>query len=154
MPRRSKDKKVDDKSKQPQLQSLTGILRQIDDTSVTIVAQDTRTITAKRSDKMKVFKKGEESTAASLKTGDHVRIDATQDEQGFYHAVAIYVESEATPQEKSAAEVAAAPSTQKSAESDDRPIIRRQPAPADPSRRGREREGDSAPDRETPRHER
>ena len=61
IPRESKDKKADDRPKQPQLQSLTGVLRQIDDASVTIVAQDTRTITAKRADTMKVFKKGEES---------------------------------------------------------------------------------------------
>ena len=61
IPRRSKDKKADNRPKQPQLQSLTGVLRQIDDASVTIVAQDTRTITAKRSDTMKVFKKGEEA---------------------------------------------------------------------------------------------
>jgi hypothetical protein len=103
VPRRSKDKKTEDKSKQQELQSLTGILRKIDATSVTIVAPDTRTITAKFSDGVKIFKKGEESSASSLHSGDRVRIDATQDEQGFFHAVAIYVESEATPQEKSAA---------------------------------------------------
>jgi hypothetical protein len=98
VPRRSKDKKVDDKSKQPQLQSITGILQKIDDTSVTLVTPDTRTVTARRSDKMKVFKKGEESTAANLRNGDRVRIEATQDEQGFYHAVEIHVEGEVTPQ--------------------------------------------------------
>lgn len=107
MPRRSKDKKAEEKSNQPQLQTLTGVLRKIDDTSVTIVAQDTRIITAKLSDNMKVLKKGEESGIASLKTGDRVRIDATQDEKGFYHAVTIYIEAEATAQEKSAAEAAA-----------------------------------------------
>src|SRR5215207_9472534 len=66
IPRRSKDKKADNKSQQPQLQSLTGVLRQIDNASVTIVAQDTRTITAKRSDTMKVFKNGEEISSGSL----------------------------------------------------------------------------------------
>ena len=81
MPRRSKDKKTEEKSKQPQLQSLTGVLRRIDDSSVTIVAKDTRTITAKRSDDMKVFKKGRKASIASLTPGDHVRIDATQDDQ-------------------------------------------------------------------------
>src|SRR6476646_8662011 len=90
IPRRSKDKKTsDDKSKQPQLQSLAGVLRKIDDTSVTIAAKDTRIITAKRTEGMKVFQKGEESTAAKLNPGDHVRIDAAQDDHGFYSAVAI-----------------------------------------------------------------
>ena len=148
IPRRSKDKKADNKSQQPQLQSLTGVLRQMDDASVTIVAQDTRTITAKRSDTMKVFKKGEEISPGSLAKGDRVRIDATQDEQGFYHAVAIYVESEATPQDKAAAEAGAAPSRQKSDDSDDRPILRRQPAATDP---GAETEkADSSPEPERP----
>src|SRR5688572_30741943 len=96
-------KKTADTSKQPELQSLTGILRKIDATSVSIVAPDTRTITAKLSDNLKVFKKGEESSASGLKSGDRVRIDATQDEQGFFHAVAIYVESEAKTQEQPSA---------------------------------------------------
>src|SRR5262245_49371587 len=70
VPRRSKDKKADDKSKQPELHSLTGVLRKIDADSVTIAAPDTRTITAKFSDNMKVFQKGAESNSASLRTGD------------------------------------------------------------------------------------
>jgi len=115
IPRRSKDKKAEDKSNQPQLQTLTGVLRKIDDTSVTIVAQDTRIISAKRADNMKVFKKGEESNIASLTTGARVRIDASQDEKGYYHAVAIYIESEATAETKSAAEASSASSTPKSA---------------------------------------
>jgi hypothetical protein len=139
MPRRSKDKKTTEKSKQPPLHSLTGVLRQIDDASVTIVAPDTRTITAKRSDTMKVFKKGEEISAASLTNGGHVRIDATQDEEGIYHAVAIYVESEGTAPEKSASE--AAPSTQKSDEG--RPVRTEQPGPAE--RAADKEKADSAP---------
>ena len=135
------------------MQSLTGVLRQIDDASVTIVAQDTRTITAKRAETMKVFKKGEEVSPGSLAKGDHVRIDATQDEQGFYHAVAIYVESEATPQDRSAAEGGTAPSTQKSDQSDDRPILRRQPVPTDPA--AESEKADASPEQEpaTPRSE-
>ena len=147
MPRRSKDKKTEEKSKQPQLQSLTGVLRRIDDSSVTIVAKDTRTITAKRSDDMKVLRKGETRPIASLTPGDHVRIDATQDDHGFYHAVAIYVESEATPEEKkAAAESATEAPAEKSAEDEDRPVLRRSPNPAD---QGSDSEkADSAPERE------
>ena len=147
IPRRSKDKKTEEKSKQPQLQSLTGVLRRIDDSSVTIVAKDTRTITAKRSDDMKVLRKGETRPIASLTPGDHVRIDATQDDHGFYHAVAIYVESEATPEEKkAAAESATEAPAEKSAEDEDRPVLRRSPNPAD---QGSDSEkADSAPERE------
>jgi len=131
IPRRSKDKKAEEKSKQPQLQSLTGVLRKIDDTSVTIAAKDTRIITAKRAENMKIFKKGEESAAAKLNPGDHVRIDATQDDHGFYSAVAIYVDAEATPQERSAAEAASSPSIPNSADDEDRPVLRRQSGPSE-----------------------
>jgi hypothetical protein len=132
LPRRSKDKKADEKAKQPPLLSLTGVLQQIDDASITIVAKDTRTITAKRSDLTKVFKKGVETNATSLTRGHQVRIEATQDEQGFYHAVAVHVDSEASAQDKAAAEVAAPPSRQRSDDGDERPILRRSPAPGDP----------------------
>jgi hypothetical protein len=143
IPRRSKDKKADEKSKQPQLQSLTGVLRKIDDTSVTIAAKDTRIITAKRGENMKVFKKGEESAAAKLNPGDHVRIDATQDDHGFYSAVAIYVDAEATPQERTAAEAATTPSIPNSADDEDRPVLRRQPGPSEQGTDGEKAE--SAP---------
>lgn len=124
-PRRSKDKaKEKQQSNQPQLQSLTGVLREIDESSLTIVAADTRTITAKRSGTTKFTRKGEPATAASLTPGDHVRIDATQDDEGFFHAVTVNVESAGTPQDKVEAASANPPSVQRS-ESDERPILRR-----------------------------
>src|SRR5690349_13628102 len=108
IPRRSKQKKEDKTTSQQQLQELKGVLRQIDDKGLTITSSDSRTITAKRSNATKFYSKGEEAAASVLKPGDHIRIEATQDEEGFFYAVSVYVDTEGTASERAAAAQSAA----------------------------------------------
>ena len=139
IPRRSKGKTTDT---QP-TQALSGVLQQINDAAITLVAKDTRTITAKLSAKTKFLNKGEATTAANFSVGDHVRIDATQDEQGFYHAVTMELESKGTAADRATVQGAAPASVQKSDDEDERPVLRRKPAAA---------AAESAPEKaETPR---
>ena len=124
VPGRNKGKTAD---KQP-TQALSGILQQINDGAIMLVTKDTRTITAKLSAKTAFLNKGEVTTAANFSAGDHVRIDATQDEQGFYHAVTVELESKGTAADRAMIEGAAPPSVQKSDDEDERPVLRRKPA--------------------------
>jgi len=110
---------------------MSGIVKQLNETSISIVAQDTRTITAKLSDKTKFLNKGAAATAANFSVGDHVRIDATQDNEGFYHAMTVALEKKGTTADQEAIEVGAPPSVQKSADQqDERPVLRRNPTTA------------------------
>jgi hypothetical protein len=131
IPRRSKGKTTDAKTPAEPTRTMSGIVQQINDASITIVAQDTRTITAKLSGKTKFLNKGEATTAANFSAGDHVRIDASQDEQGFYHAVTVALDKKGTTADRAAIEDTAPPSLQKSSDQqDERPVLRRNPAAA------------------------
>src|SRR5438445_578749 len=85
-PRRGKKKTSKEAEKQETLQDVSGMLRQLDEKFVIVEAQDTRVINLTRSTNTKFYKNGEEIKTDVLKPGDHLRIEATQDEQGFFHA--------------------------------------------------------------------
>jgi hypothetical protein len=133
-PRRGGNKKPaeqkDDRNV-PKLEKLSGLLRKIDESSITLTAADTRTITARRSDKTKFFRKDEPAGADIFKPGDHIRVEATRDDEGFFYAVSVYLDSEGTAEERVSGSEPAAISTQASENDDeDRPVLRRgKPAP-------------------------
>src|SRR5689334_7064832 len=86
-PRRNKKTKTKQQKEQEQLQSVTGMLREMDDKFVVIEAKDTRLISLKRSASTKFLKNGEDMKSEVLKPGDHLMIEYTQDDQGYVTAV-------------------------------------------------------------------
>jgi hypothetical protein len=131
-PRRGKQKK-DSKQSQTQnqenLHSLTGVLRKLDDKFVILEAQDTRILNVKRSEQTKFFKDGEDLKPDTLKPGDHLIVEARQDDEGFYYAVNVIFQKQGTAAEREQASEPVHISTQASENDDDRPILRRKDSP-------------------------
>ena len=69
-----------------QLTSITGKLRSLDEKQLVVEAQDTRIITLKRTARTKFTKDGAEMKPSDLKPGDHLRVEATQDSEGYFFA--------------------------------------------------------------------
>ncbi len=136
-PGRKKTSKKDPKGQEEQnLHTLTGVLRRIDANQIVITAQDTRTINCKRSDKTTFMSKGVELNPADLKPGDRLRIEASQDDEGYFYAVNVALDKEGTEKERAEASEPVRESTQASTNSDDeRPILRRNPSSGEPAKK-------------------
>jgi hypothetical protein len=145
-PRRGKKKTSKDQQKQEQeqLHEVSGVLRKLEDKSMVVEAKDTRIINLKLSGETKYSKNGEPIKSSILKPGDHLRIDASQDEEGYFTAVRVELEKEGTAEERAEASVPVEASTQASEADDDRPVLRRKDSPADK---------DSAPERSSQRQD-
>jgi hypothetical protein len=130
IPHRKKKKDKTAKDAPEPLTNVTGILRQLDDKSVVVEAQDTRIISLKRTEKTKFFNDAKEAKPADFKPGDHVQIEATQDVEGFFFAVNVILEKPGTAAERAAAARPVEVSTQASQDDEERPILRRKDAPA------------------------
>ncbi len=130
-PRRKK-KTTKDPADEANLKQITGTLRQLQDKSLTITADDTRNINFKRADTTKFLKKGEAIKPETLKPGDHVMVEANQDDEGYMYAVRVNLEKEGTAAEREKAS-APVPMIDTHASSDDGPPKLRRggsPAPA------------------------
>ena len=91
MPRRSKKTTTaDQKSPEKQSLELAGLVHKLDDKSLELASVDTRIITIEVSEKT-VMPKG-------LRTGDPVRVEATQDNDGAYHALSVKIDREVAKQ--------------------------------------------------------
>lgn len=111
---------------------VNGILRSLDEKQVVLQAEDTRIINVKVSTATKYLKAGEDIKSSELKPGDHLEIEATQDTEGFFHAVNVILAKEGTAAEREKAARAAAVSTQASSANDsddERPRLRRADSP-------------------------
>jgi hypothetical protein len=126
--RKKKNPQKDDS--QPLL-SIAGMMRKLNDTQLVLEAEDTRIISLKRSEKTKFLKDGDPMKSSDLKPGDHLQIDATQDEQGYYSAVTVNFEKAGTPAERAAASQPVEVSTQSTegGDDDERPRLRRAGSP-------------------------
>ena len=70
------------------LQTVTGMLRKLDEKQIALEADDTRLISLKRTPKTKFLNKdGDDMKPSDLKPGDHLEIDTTQNDDGYYTAV-------------------------------------------------------------------
>ncbi len=132
-PRRNKKTKTRQQKEQEQLQSVTGVLRVMDDKFVVIEAKDTRLISLKRSSSTKFLKNGEDMKSEALKPGDHLMIEYTQDDQGYVTAVNVNLEKEGTEQERERASAPVDVAIQEARASaatgeDERPVQRRRDA--------------------------
>jgi hypothetical protein len=131
LPGRGKKKKSSkNQEEQEQLQSVKGMLRQLDDKFVIVEAPDTRIINLKRLAGTKFLKNGDEIKTGVLKPGDHLLIEFTQDDEGYLSAVNVSLEKEGTEQERAkASEPVDIISTQASENEDERPVQRRKDSP-------------------------
>ena len=128
-PGRNKKKNQTQNDKTP-LQSTAGMLRRLDDKSIVLEAQDTRIINFKRSTETKFLKNGEAIKPEFLNPGDHLLIDARQDDQSFFYAVNVNFQKEGTLEERAqASQPVQLPAQTASSGDDDRPILRRNDSP-------------------------
>src|SRR5215471_10281842 len=80
-----------------------GLLRMVAGSQFVLEAEDHRIISYRTSDKTKIQKDGKDAALANLTAGDHLNVDSTEDEQGYFTAVAITFDKAGTPQEQAAA---------------------------------------------------
>ena len=135
IPRRGK-KKTTEAEKEANLKQITGVLRRLEDKSIFVTADDSRNINFKRADTTKFLKNGEAIQPSVLKPGDHIMVEANQDDEGYLYAVRVNLEKEGTPAEREKAS-APVPTISTSSDGDDeRPRLRRgnsAPTPSAPA---------------------
>ena len=131
-------KKKDTKKEETQaLQTVTGMLRKLDEKQIALEADDTRLISLKRTPKTKFLNKdGDDMKPSDLKPGDHLEIDATQSEEGYYTAVTVNFAKAGSAADRAAASRQVDVSTQasdgKDGDDDERPRLRRAGSPPAP----------------------
>jgi hypothetical protein len=115
---------------------ITGILRSVNAQELIVEAQDTRILTLKRTETTKFLKDSTETQASSFNPGDHLTVEATQDEEGYFYAVEVIWTKAGTPEERAGASlpVEISEQTQPDADKDAPPVQRRadSPPPAAP----------------------
>jgi len=136
--RKKKESKKEDS--QPLL-TVTGMLRKLDEKQIALEADDTRLISLKRTPKTKFLKKdGDDMKPSDLKPGDHLEIEATQNEDGYYTAVNVNFEKAGSAAERASAsrevEVSTQASDGKDGDDDERPRLRRSGSPPAPESAG------------------
>lgn len=128
-PRRGKKKTTtQDAENATNLQQITGMLRRVEDKAIVVTADDSRNINFKRIDSTKFLNKGQEIRASILSPGDHVMVEASQDEEGYMTAVRVNLEKEGTAadREKASAPVPMIATASGGSSSDDeRPRLHR-----------------------------
>ena len=119
----------------------TGWFRVSAGSQFVIEAEDHRVITYRTSSQTTVQRSGKDVDIASFTPGDHLSVDATEDDMGFFTAVAVRFEKAGTPAERAAASetedlpklsgvrsrssASSPPSAPEREPGDDRPILRR-----------------------------
>jgi hypothetical protein len=89
---------------QAPLTTINGILRRISDDNLVVEADDKRIITLQLGITTKYYKaSGAMMRSADLQPGDHMNIDATQDDNGYYHAKNVTQVKVGTSEERAAA---------------------------------------------------
>jgi len=117
--------------------TINGILRQISSSDMTMVveADDKRIVTIALANSSKYYKaSGGSGRTSDFQPGDHVNIDATQDDNGYYHAKNVTQVKAGTPEERAAASQPVDPSPIAGGGNadgdDDRPRLRRNSSPS------------------------
>lgn len=138
IPRGGKQKKAP--ADEPNL-NISGVLRRISDKELILEAQDTRILTLKRTQKTTFYKNSAEAKPAEFQPGDHLFVEATQDEEGFLYAVAVTCQKAGTAEERARASEPVDPSLQRASDDEGPPVLRR----ADSPRKDQDVEVASAP---------
>ncbi len=149
VPHRGKKGKSTKETEPVNLQSTDGMLRRIETKQVILEADDSRMLNFKRSDHTKFLKNGDEIKPSELRPGDHVTIEASQDEEGFLSAVNVLWQQDGTAAEREHAAAEVETSLAKSSDEQERPVQRRAGAspktPETPTAKKEEAPNSSAP---------
>lgn len=122
------------------LQQIKGTLRQLNARTIVMTADDSRNIEFRYADTTKFLNKGEPMKSALLRPGDHIMIEANQDDEGYFYAVRVNFEKEGSMQDREKASVPVQvsiktpPPGQEDRDDPDRPVMRRADSkPKDPA---------------------
>src|SRR5262245_13277764 len=130
-PRRGKKTSTKEKEQPTPTKEVEGLLRKMDDKLIVLEPSDSRIITVKRSGQTKFVNNDDEAMKpADLKPGDHLRVEATEDEQGYYYAVIVHFEKAGTTAERAKASEPVEVIMPSSKDDDDRPVQKRAGSPA------------------------
>ena len=102
-PGRRGKSKTSSKDNPAPTKELEGMLRKLDARQIVLEPTDHRTINIKRDKNTKFLKDGENMKPADLKPGDHIRVSASEDEQGYFYAVEVNFDKAGTAAERAAA---------------------------------------------------
>ncbi|HOQ43777.1 MAG TPA: hypothetical protein PLA43_07470 [Bryobacteraceae bacterium] len=105
--------------------TISGILRRLSDKELVLEAQDSRILTFTRTQKTTFYKNSAEAKPSEFTPGDWLFVEATQDEEGFLHAVAVAWQKAGTPEERARAAQPVEPSVQRSDFDEPPPVLRR-----------------------------
>ncbi|MBI3470610.1 MAG: hypothetical protein HY013_04570 [Candidatus Solibacter usitatus] len=156
MPRRGKKDQSKTQAQQEQLKELRGMLRKLDEKELVIEATDKRILHVNVAAGTKYLKDAAEVQSSDLLLGDHLLVEASQDDHGRYYAVRVTREKAGTPAERVAARAPLDEQPRMSEEEpkaaeDERPVLRR--APDSAKKESTPRAGDSEPPAEAPARE-
>jgi hypothetical protein len=138
LPRRGKKTTTSEKSVPTPSREFEGTLRRLDDKLIIVEAPDKRIITIYRGDRTKFLKDDEPIKPDTVKVGDRVRVEVTEDDSGFFYAVNVNLEKPGTAEERANASqpVEVILPSAKSGDDPDRPVLRRNdPARKDAARK-------------------
>lgn len=145
MPGRGGKQKKSEKDVVP-TKEVEGMLRKLDAKKLVLETSDHRIISFTRGDKTKFLKEGEAMKPADLKPGDHLRIEASEDDQGNLYAQEVNFDKAGTAEERAAASepvnvidtggddsrpVEHRTSTSPGDDDPDRPVLHRKDAPVE-----------------------
>jgi len=92
------------KEEQARTSTIEGILRRISSSDLVIQADDKRIVTVSLANTTKYLKaSGSSAKTSDFGPGDHIRIDATQDDNGYYHATNVTLLKQGNAEEQVAA---------------------------------------------------
>ena len=134
IPHRRKKTKTKEQQENQDVQNITGVLRRLDEKSLVVEADDTRILSLGRSATTKFSKDGSDIKPDILKPGDHLLIEAVEDDKGFLSAVNVMLQKEGTAEERAQASTPVEISTQASSPDDERPVQRRKDSPSEPEK--------------------
>ncbi len=116
--------------------TVTGMLRRVDAAqSIVVESDDKRIVTFSLGSSTKYLKvSGSSGKLSDLQPGDHLAVDATQDDKGYYHATRVTQVKRGTPEEQAAASqpvdtTPVTPANTSADGDDDRPRLHRESNP-------------------------
>jgi hypothetical protein len=127
LPRRGKKTTTSEKNTPAPSREIEGMLRRLDEKLIVVQTPDARIISIHRGDKTKFLKDDEAIKPATLKPGDHLRVEVTEDDSGFFYAVNVNLEKPGTAAERANASqpVEVIMPSSKTSDDPDRPVLRR-----------------------------
>jgi hypothetical protein len=84
-------------------EEITGLLRRVNLEELILEPVDSRIITIRRLETTKFYKNSTETPTSEFKPGDHLSVEATRDDQGYFYAVTVTWVKAATPEERARA---------------------------------------------------